>query len=62
MMKSFGLIARLHLVTKKMVWSKGSISLNGSIRRPTKPFSTAVDIPDPLQPAKIISCPCDEVN
>ena len=40
-----------------MVWSKGSISLNGSIRKPIKPSSTAADIPDALQPAKTISFP-----
>ena len=45
-----------------MVWSKGSISLNGSIRKPIKPSSAAADIPDALQPAKIISFPCHEVN
>ena len=45
-----------------MVWSKGSISLNGSIRKPTKSSSTAADIPDALQPAKVIYFPCDEVN
>ena len=37
-----------------MVWSKGSISLNGFIRKLIKPSSTAADIPDALQPAKII--------
>ena len=45
-----------------MVWSKGSISLNKSIRTPFKSSSTAADIPDALQPAKIISFPYDEVN
>ena len=45
-----------------MVWSKGSISLNGSIRKPIKRSSTAADIPDALQPAKIIPFPCNEVN
>ena len=45
-----------------MVWSKGSISSNGSLRKPVEPSSTAADIPDPLQLAKIISFPCDEVN
>ena len=45
-----------------MVWSKGLISLNGSIRKHIKLSSTAVYIPDALQPAKIISFPCDEVN
>ena len=45
-----------------MVLSKGSILLNGFIRKPFKPSSTAADIPDALQPAKIISFPCDEVN
>ena len=42
-----------------MVWSKGLISLNGSIRKPIKPSSTAADISDALQPAKIISFPCE---
>ena len=41
-------------------WSKGSISLNGSIRKPINPSSTAADIFDTLQPAKIISLPCDK--
>ena len=45
-----------------MVWSKGSISLNRSIRKPIKLSSTAADIPDALQPAKITSFPCDKVN
>ena len=45
-----------------MVWSKGSISLNGFIRKPIKPSSTAADNPDALQPAKNISFPCYEVN
>ena len=45
-----------------MVWSKASISLNGSIRKPIKLSSTAADIPDLLQPAKLISFPCDKVN
>ena len=45
-----------------MVWSKRSISLNGFIRKPIKPSSTAADIPDALQRVKIISFPCDEVN
>ena len=45
-----------------MVWSKGSISLNGSIRKAMKQSSTAVDISDALQSAKIISFQCDEVN
>ena len=31
-----------------MVWSKGSISLNGPIRKPIKPSSTAADVPDAL--------------
>ena len=45
-----------------MIWSKGSISLNGSIRKPIKPSSTAADVSDALQPAKIISFPCGKVN
>ena len=45
-----------------MVWSKGSISLNVSIRRSIKPSSTAADVPDALQSTKIIYFPCDEVN
>ena len=45
-----------------MVWSKGSISLNGSIWKPIKPSFTAADIPDALQPPRIISFPCDKVN
>ena len=45
-----------------VVWSEGSISLNGSIREPIKPSSTAADISDALQSAKIISFPCDEVD
>ena len=45
-----------------MVWSKASVSLNGSIRKPIKLPSTAADIHDPLQPAKLISFPCVKVN
>ena len=45
-----------------MIWSKILISLNGSIRKPVKPSSTPVDTPYALQPAKIISFPCDKVN
>ena len=45
-----------------VVSSKGSISLNGSIRKPIKPSSTAPSISDALQPAKIISFSCDEYN
>ena len=33
-----------------MVWSNRLISLNGSIRKPYKPSSTAADISDSLQP------------
>ena len=55
-----GRTAKVMLIS--IVWSKGLISLNGSIRKPIKPSSTAADIPDALQPAKIISFPCDEVN
>ena len=43
-------------------WSKGSISLSGSTRKPINSSSTAADIFDTLQPAKIISLPCDKVN
>ena len=45
-----------------MVCSKGSISINGSIKKPIKPSATAADIPDALQPAKIVFFPCDEFN
>ena len=45
-----------------VVRSKGSISLNGSIRKTIKQSSTAADISDALQSAKIISFQCDEVN
>ena len=41
---------------------KRSISLTGSIWKPIKPSSTAADIPDALQQAKMIYFPCDEVN
>ena len=37
-----------------MVWSKGTISLNGSVRKPIKSSSTAADIPDAFQLAKIL--------
>ena len=45
-----------------VVRSKGSILLNGSIRKAIKQSSTAADISDALQLAKIISFQCDEVN
>ena len=45
-----------------MVSSKGSISVNGSTRKPIELSSTAADIPDALPSAKIIYFPCDEVN
>ena len=45
-----------------VVRSKRSISLNGSIRKTIKQSSTAADISDALQSAKIISFQCDEVN
>ena len=52
----------IEVILISIVWSKGSILINGSIRKPIKPSSTAADIPDALQPAKIISFPWDEVN
>ena len=44
-----------------MARSKGSILLNESIRKPIKSSSRAANIPDALQPAKIIF-PYDEVS
>ena len=52
----------IEVILISMVWSKGLILINGSIRKPIKPSSTAADIPDALQPAKINSFPWDEVN
>ena len=52
----------IEVILTSMDWSKGLILINGSIRKPIKPSSTAADIPDALQPAKIISFPWDEVN
>ena len=45
-----------------MVWSKGSISLSRSTRNSIELSSTAADISNALQPAKIKSFPCDKVN
>ena len=45
-----------------MVWLKGSILLSRSIRNSIELSSTAADISNALQLAKIKSFPCDKVK
>ena len=53
-MKTFSLGRMTEVILISMARPKGSILLNESIRKPIKSSSRAANIPDALQPAKII--------
>ena len=45
-----------------MMFNEVFVAFAPALRKPTNPSSIAADIPDALQPAKIISFPRDEVK